>query len=518
VTDNKSTFDFATLSCGSWAYHRSKPVFKEYYRTPRYGKIVLGNNALSLLLLEYAGQQQWAHRIDFHYDALDCIVLSDGEIGSVCISAIQAPKIYKSDQASNREPALGSPLRKFLPKQQAVKFRVTGLDTEHGVIAGTCFVYRVALPDACRLVQIRQFLNNCSAGPSVVLRWVSVMKPALSFFQEFINLQYSIGLQMDESRTLLPYFIRFQLLKLAYAGKLAPNIIQELLPHVHELRNRVGRFACHEAIRTLYRNLPVPGPHIPEEELDVQSLSDRLFEYAKSYNQKGSVFDSLKKHPQLKLIYRLRVTPTGLYLEGPEPEVTNRVVRVFEDHIESFVRVVFSDEDGQRIDFERNTNFDDIFQRRFKGLLSNGVTIGGKPFDFLGFSASSLKASTAWFMSPITNCKAPQLFGRTIYAHRVIEELGDFSLIRSPARCAARIGQAFTDTSAWFELKPGAVAWKKDVIDKHTGRVFSDGCGTISEELVEQIWDQYTRLELRVKPVVFQIRYKGLLISPLSVK
>jgi len=170
------------------------------------------------------------------------------------------------------------------------------------------------------------------------------------------------------------------------------------------------------------------------------------------------------------------------------------------------VRVVFSDEDGQRIEFERNTNLDKIFHQRFKDILSNGITLCGRKFDFLGFSGSSLKNSTAWFMSPIV--VDPKL-QKTVHASQVIERLGDFSHIRSPAKCAARIGQAFTDTSTWFPLQPGALAWKKDVTHPITGRVFSDGCGTISEELVEHIWDKYERLEMRLKPVIFQIRYQG---------
>jgi hypothetical protein len=477
------------------------PAFIPYYSNSRSGKIVLGRNALALLLLNSYGQQQWAHRVDFHYDDLDCIVLSESDgNGVVTISSLQAPKIYASSQTSTENTFLSF----LVKKTQAKRSRITGLDEDHRGIAGRCFVYRIPLTDRQALVQIKIFLSKCSAAPPLVPRSVLVIPPSTSFQEELLDLEKAVNLQDDQ--TVLPYPTKFQLIKLAWNAKLSPKIVKQLIPITCMLQNKIGRFACHEALRMIYKAIPAPGPHVTAQEFDVDNLFDQLLEFGKSYKQEGSIFDLLKRNPHLKLIYRLRVTPTGIYLEGPEPEVTNRVIRKYEDHTRSFVRVIFSDEDGQRIEFERNTDLYQIFHRRFEDILSNGITLCGSQFDFLGFSGSSLKSSTAWFMSPIV--VDPKL-QKSVHASQVIERLGDFSHIRSPAKCAARIGQAFTDTSTWFPLHPGALAWKKDVTHPITGRVFSDGCGTISEELVEHIWDKYERLEMRLKPVVFQIRYQG---------
>jgi RNA dependent RNA polymerase len=108
-------------------------------------------------------------------------------------------------------------------------------------------------------------------------------------------------------------------------------------------------------------------------------------------------------------------------------------------------------------------------------------------------------------MAPITipGSNAP------LFATQVIKEPGDFEHLGVPAKCAARIGQTFTDTSAWLEVQANATARQRDVINPETGRVFSDGRGTISKTLPEKVWDQYQKFFTRLKPIVLQVRHGG---------
>lgn len=88
----------------------------------------------------------------------------------------------------------------------------------------------------------------------------------------------------------------------------------------------------------------------------------------------------------------------------------------------------------------------------------------------------------------------------------ILRALGDFSNIRIPAKCAARIGQDFTVTNATVDLRGGIVSTLPMI--QRDGRDFSHGVGTISQELLEEVWRRYgTRRAL--KPTVFQIRYRG---------
>lgn len=44
---------------------------------------------------------------------------------------------------------------------------------------------------------------------------------------------------------------------------------------------------------------------------------------------------------------------------------------------------------------------------------------------------------------------------------------------------------------------------------QRNGRVFSDGCGTLSRELAAKVTSQFPRLQMRAKPIAFQIRFRG---------
>lgn len=81
----------------------------------------------------------------------------------------------------------------------------------------------------------------------------------------------------------------------------------------------------------------------------------------------------------------------------------------------------------------------------------------------------------------------------------------DFSHIQSPAKCAARIGQTFSDTPVIVPLT-GIPKVIEDV--ERNGRVFSDGVGTFSESVLYEIWDALSS-KRQVKPTVFQIRHGG---------
>ena len=96
--------------------------------------------------------------------------------------------------------------------------------------------------------------------------------------------------------------------------------------------------------------------------------------------------------------------------------------------------------------------------------------------------------------------------GSLIYARSVIRDLGDFSLIRSPAKCAARIGQAFAQTFSAVAIPPEAFRTMHDI--ERNGRPFSDGVGTCSLEVLQEIWQVYSQAR-GLKPTALQIRFQG---------
>jgi hypothetical protein len=202
------------------------------------------------------------------------------------------------------------------------------------------------------------------------------------------------------------------------------------------------------------------------------------------------------------MVHRVNITPTGMTLHGPEPEAKNRILRRFPDHTEYFIRVQFCEEDGADLQFNSKVSNDNVYQR-FKNVFKNGINIGGRLYGFLGFSHSSLRSHAAWFVAPFVSEGKLQTY------FSIIAFLGKFSDITSPARCAARIGQAFSETSLAVSLLQHGITHSviPDVKSRDGSRVFSDGVGTISRLAMEAI---HTTID-RHKNVAtcFQIRWGG---------
>lgn len=200
------------------------------------------------------------------------------------------------------------------------------------------------------------------------------------------------------------------------------------------------------------------------------------------------------------MVHRVTVTPAGVYLYGPEAEPLNHVLRKYSKYHDYFIRVVFADEDGEQVRYNPRVSNEAIFNDRFKGILRNGISIAGLKFDFLGFSHSSLRSQSCWFMAPFV------FEGSLLYDRILIQKLGDFTKIRCPAKCAARIGQAFSETPTAITYPSEIVKIIKDV--KRNGRVFSDGVGTISRSVLRKIWQDIPSMRDQM-PTCFQIRYRG---------
>lgn len=91
----------------------------------------------------------------------------------------------------------------------------------------------------------------------------------------------------------------------------------------------------------------------------------------------------------------------------------------------------------------------------------------------------------------------------------VISHLGRFESFKSPARCAARIGQAFSETPIAISLVENGIEYLDipDVESKDGKRVFSDGVGTVCSSVMEAIHTVVP--QQKHKPTCFQIRWGG---------
>ena len=130
------------------------------------------------------------------------------------------------------------------------------------------------------------------------------------------------------------------------------------------------------------------------------SLDQQLIDSTKYY----SVESNFKIAPYLVSpstfeSYHLIVTPTSRYLEGPIPDQSNSVLRRFGNH-ECFLRVSIQDERRSKLRREPGIDISKLLQSRFGVLLTNGLHLGGRQYEFLGYSMSGLREHSVWFVTP----------------------------------------------------------------------------------------------------------------------
>ncbi|KAF5374763.1 hypothetical protein D9758_000120 [Tetrapyrgos nigripes] len=215
----------------------------------------------------------------------------------------------------------------------------------------------------------------------------------------------------------------------------------------------------------------------------------------------GSLFQSL----------HVVVTPTTMYLEGPFPERSNRVIRSYLEDQESFLRVSFVDEDGLQFRFDRDVDGPAFIRLRVGKIFHEGLTIAGRTFRFLAYSQSALKEHAVWFVKPFRDARTRQV----VDAASIIRSLGDFStssdLVHCPARYGARISQAFTATDT-TKVEVEEIINVPDISTADGKYDFTDGVGMMSKELAREIWAGLKPSKKRrnkTKPPAFQIRFMG---------
>ena len=263
--------------------------------------------------------------------------------------------------------------------------------------------------------------------------------------------------------------LRFQIQALWTNGVLSPAEVVQLLPDMVKLHNSSGEKVLITALHRLLLHVTPSDASTGSSPTGLAMAQARLPGYGSMIDPEERSSSPLRDEVA---IHRVTVTPTGLRFYGPDLMAAHRILRQYRDHADCFIRVLFADEDEERVSFDRDLDNDEVFQGRFLHILQSGIDVAGFRFDFLGFSHSSLRSQACWFMRPFIHDN------RLMSARQLINELGDFSCIYCPAKCAARIGQAFSETTNAIHIEPSIVVQIADV--KNGKHVFTDGCGTVS--------------------------------------
>ncbi|KAF7718767.1 Uncharacterized protein PECH_004246 [Penicillium ucsense] len=162
-----------------------------------------------------------------------------------------------------------------------------------------------------------------------------------------------------------------------------------------------------------------------------------------------------------------RITPTTVHYNTPIIDTSNRVTRNYQEYLDRFLRIRFTDERPHSRIYSTNLSSSDEVFARIKRALKYGITIGERRYEFLAFGNSQFREHGAYFFAPTPNLTV---------AH-IRAWMGQFQHIRHVARYAARLGQCFSTTRA---LAGCNVTVKRVPDIMRNGYCFSDGIGKIS--------------------------------------
>jgi len=378
----------------------------------------------------------------------------------------------------------------FELRDERPRYRVRALNNDHDAEAAFCTVYAFEFDE----------------------RWPNFERALRILFEELGRANTDeIAAEIEkvdfnftnELKQLGPLLERFEFRIAFQLESLVRNCL--FLPHeVISLEGQVRELVHTYGVNTTVRFFQNFASRLP-----ARTFEDLLYEIDYSQRLHDAVesrisWQQFQVDPNAAWIHRLDLTPAACNMEGPELMGSNRFLRLFPRHHDYFLKVSLVEEDLRIIYQSRDFDIRPIL-KRWRSFLSDGkrggLKIAGRHFTFLGFSTSSLREHSVWFIAPFMNG------GDLINAESLRSRLGDFARIRCPPRYAARLGQTFTTTSHSLELAAHEVSHIPDV--KRASYVFSDGVGTISHSMLDRIWKATDTEDDQIKPVVYQIRLGG---------
>ncbi|CAF0730149.1 unnamed protein product [Adineta steineri] len=213
---------------------------------------------------------------------------------------------------------------------------------------------------------------------------------------------------------------------------------------------------------------------------------------------------TIKQPPKnYQYVPSVTLTPTTIIIKPLKLCKTNRVLREkkFGGPF-NFALVEIREEDGgvlYPLDFRQ-------IRWKLKQLLVDGFTIvPNRIYKYLHHSQSQLKEKQFWFYH-----HHPLVENSNEYKNLSFDDgylwMGNFDSERVVAKHTARITQCFTSTEETIRIPSECVKYINDVETADGKYNFTDGCGTMSTVLRDEI---KTKLNLHYPFTVMQIRYGG---------
>ncbi|KAH9304752.1 hypothetical protein KI387_009156 [Taxus chinensis] len=417
-----------------------------------------------------------------------CILKEDGT-KAVLLQLQSGPRIFYKVAVQNLSSTFGKDHYKFCKEDNEFLW-VRTTDFSASCSIGQSSSFCLKLPDGVELIKITESLPlHKEMGQELSLKNGSSFSP----------FPHMVPTIIAPEGVNLPYEMLFQINSLIHRGILSGPTLQR-------------RFF------DLLKNEKTPSLHINLALVELHKLKSTCFEPEKwlqnqlnklqtSYNQLNSA--TVSTDNGIMKIHRALVTPSKVYFLGPELNISSRVTRHFSKYTDDFLRVSFVDEDWNKLHstaltakteygFHARPQKTQVYNR-ILSILKEGIIIGTKRFEFLGFSASQLRENSVWMFAS----------NDEVSADSIRKWMGDFHSIRNETKCAVRMGQSCGSSNKTLNVREHEISAIPD-IDVCTDGVkycFSDGIGKISLRLAKQI-AHICGLSMP-PPSAFQIRYGG---------
>ena len=383
-------FAINSVSCGQWGYTNGQPIFRSHFYTMVTGRILFGHGVV-VLDLESSAHHTPLQQILMRYDSIESTVTGhqDQNNPPISFSLMEAPKLYEKISPPTENDVLVHGMRTMTlqlpgyraPYNPVKRKRISALNTSHKNVVASCLCYRVTLVDRrdMRSIQALEKIPRNKIPQSIVFATVMSHDPAHSFPAQMTKLNNALtGAKFAP----FPFDAKFQLQRLAQNGYLPPSRVVDLIDAILKLSKGISWPVTTRAIRRLSNQIPYAGPATDAYELSTEALSDLLVENIASIIKEDSYSNGYSEQPeQIAQIFKATVTPTGIYLYGPEPEMKNRVLRKYSSYTGYFLQVSFLDENSEQVWYDRVTSNEEIYHKRFKGVLDSTINIAGRGYE-----------------------------------------------------------------------------------------------------------------------------------------
>jgi hypothetical protein len=491
-------FNIADISCGGNTFRGEDDVITFV----DHNELILPKGVTGKFTPQWLTiQAEGGNRMDFHNETIKDLIASRGDL-SLTLVLTEPPKIYI--------PRLSLMERSSHDWSRVQGLATWGLPRDY---SSSCLVYRIYLYD---ILSFDEVLKSLKKRDSLAITNHDL--PSIRWNNMGSESNHVLGRQtfIEKSKRLLAsssvhFALLFQVQALVWNNFINPASGIELLNWLDRVigdakEKRVAVPVTTDAMKTLSQRNPYPCPGTDPNELDVVSIMADImnaeYEARKENPDRDRIYGGKLPTHQI-WVFKALITPTRVLLAGPDAESKNRVLRKYSDYNDYFLRVIFCEEDGQELRFHPKVDNEPIYSQ-FRRMMDAGIQIAGRKYHFLGFSHSSLRSHSAWFSAPFIDqdlqLQSPEV---------ILQALGDFTDIRVPAKCAARIGQAFSETPYAVPILETNIIPRfiHDVKSVDGSRVFSDGVGTISQEALEEIWPYLSMKS--AAPTCLQIRWGG---------